>query len=188
VPTPMELSCADPKDPCRLPNAFLSDPPLKQVVAKTYEAGLRGDFNMLLANGQWKWNAGYFHTVNHDDIIFNRGGDSVSEGFFSNVGQTRRHGVELATNVDYPQLFSEIDDWHFATNYTYLNARFLDNFDIQNPLDNDKRATVRRGARIPGIPEHMFKASLVSIFGKNFHWLSMGRTAATGRSGAMMPI
>jgi outer membrane receptor protein involved in Fe transport len=160
VPTPMELSCADPEDPCRLPNAFLSDPPLKQVVAKTYEAGFRGDFNKLLGKGQMKWNAGYFHTINHDDIIFNRGGDSVSEGFFSNVGQTRRHGVELATSIDYPQLFSEIDDWHFAANYTYLNARFLDNFDIQSPLDEDERATVTRGARIPGLPEHMFKASL----------------------------
>jgi len=160
VPTPMELSCADPEDPCRLPNAFLSDPPLKQVVAKTYEAGFRGDFNKLLGKGQMKWNAGYFHTINHDDIIFNRGGDSVSEGFFSNVGQTRRHGVELATSIDYPQLFSEIDDWHFAANYTYLNARFLDNFDIQSPLDQDERATVRRGTRIPGLSEHMFKASL----------------------------
>lgn len=169
VPTPMELSCADPDDPCRLPNAFLSDPPLKQVVAKTYEAGLRGDFNNLLDKGEMKWNAGYFHTVNHDDIIFNRGGDSVSEGFFSNVGQTRRHGVELATSIDYPQLLSEIDDWHFATNYTYLNARFLDSFDIQNPLDDEERATVSRGARIPGIPEHMFKASLgVDLWKKLF--------------------
>ena len=169
VPTPMELSCADPDDPCRLPNAFLSDPPLKQVVAKTYEAGLRGDFNNLLDKGEMKWNAGYFHTVNHDDIIFNRGGDSVSEGFFSNVGQTRRHGVELATSIDYPQLLSEIDDWHFATNYTYLNARFLDSFDIQNPLDEEARATVSRGARIPGIPEHIFKASLgVDLWKKLF--------------------
>ncbi|WP_245619818.1 TonB-dependent receptor [Methylomicrobium agile] len=39
VPTPMELSCADPNDPCRLPNAFVSDPPLDQVVAKTWEGG-----------------------------------------------------------------------------------------------------------------------------------------------------
>ncbi len=160
VPTPMELSCADPEDPCRLPNAFLSDPPLKQVVAKTYEAGLRGDFNKLMGKGEFKWNAGYFHTTNHDDIIFNRGGDSVSEGFFSNVGQTRRHGVELATTINYPQLFSEVDDWHFATNYTYLNARFLDSFAIQSPLDENERATVRRGARIPGLPEHSFKASI----------------------------
>lgn len=160
VPTPMELSCADENDPCRLPNAFLSDPPLAQVVAKTWEGGFRGDLNKLLGKGDMKWNIGYFHTVNHDDIIFNRGGDSVSEGFFSNVGQTRRHGVEVATTINYPQLFSTIDDWHFVGNYTYLNAQFLDSFDIQNPLDDEERATVGRGARIPGIPEHIFKASI----------------------------
>lgn len=160
VPTPMELSCADPEDPCRLPNAFLSDPPLKQVVARTFEGGFRGDLNKLMDKGDMKWNIGYFHTVNDDDIIFNRGGDSVSEGFFSNVGQTRRHGVEAAATVNYPQLFSGIDDWHFSANYTYLNARFLDGFYIQNPLDEDERARVGRGARIPGIPEHIFKASL----------------------------
>ncbi|MBK8816371.1 MAG: TonB-dependent receptor [Methylococcaceae bacterium] len=160
IPTPMELSCADPEDPCRLPNAFLSDPPLKQVVARTFEGGFRGDLNKLMDKGDMKWNIGYFHTVNDDDIIFNRGGDSVSEGFFSNVGQTRRHGVEVATTVNYPQLFSDIDDWHFSTNYTYLNARFLDGFDIQSPLDEDAREIVGRGARIPGIPEHIFKASL----------------------------
>ena len=28
VPTPVELTCADPDDPCRLPNAFVADPPL----------------------------------------------------------------------------------------------------------------------------------------------------------------
>ncbi len=160
VPTPMELSCADPEDPCRLPNAFLSDPPLKQVVAKTFEGGFRGDLNNLMGKGDLKWNLGYFHAINDDDIIFNRGGDSVSEGFFSNIGQTRRHGVEAATTINYPQLFSSIDDWHFNTNYTYLNARFLDGFDIQSPLDEDERARVGRGARIPGIPEHIFKAAI----------------------------
>ena len=38
VPAPSELSCADPEDPCRLPNAFVADPPLDQVVASTWEA------------------------------------------------------------------------------------------------------------------------------------------------------
>jgi hypothetical protein len=37
APMAMELTCADPEDPCRLPNAFLSDRPLEQVVAKTWE-------------------------------------------------------------------------------------------------------------------------------------------------------
>jgi iron complex outermembrane receptor protein len=160
APTPMELSCADEDDPCRLPNAFVADPPLDQVVAKTWEGGFRGNFDQFLERGDMKWNLGYFHTVNHDDIIFNRGGDSISEGFFSNVGQTRRYGIEAGATLNYAQLFSNIDDWHFATNYTYLNARFMDGFTIQNPLDDDEGAQVRRGNRIPGMPEHIFKASL----------------------------
>ena len=29
APTPIELTCADPDAPCKLPNQFLADPPLK---------------------------------------------------------------------------------------------------------------------------------------------------------------
>lgn len=162
APTPMELSCANPDDPCRLPNSFVSDPPLEQVVAKTYEGGFRGDLNPLLNRGEIKWNLGYFHTTNSNDIIFNRGGDSISEGFFSNIGKTRRYGIEAGTTIDYPQLFSDIDDWHFTANYTYLNAQFLTGFRTQDPVDeaNEDGVMVRKGDRIPGIPEHMFKASV----------------------------
>ena len=42
VPTAVELTCADPAAPCTLPNIFVADPPLKQVVATTYELGVRG--------------------------------------------------------------------------------------------------------------------------------------------------
>ncbi len=162
VPTPMELSCADKNDPCRLPNAFLSDPSLKQVVAKTWEGGFRGNLNEMLGKGDLKWNLGYFHTINNDDIIFRRDSASnvLSQGYFSNVGKTRRYGIEAATTINYPQLFSSIDDWHFSTNYTYLNARFLDSFESQNPLNFEKSAIVANGNRIPGIPEHIFKASI----------------------------
>ncbi len=38
APTPIELLCAEPDAPCKLPNAFLADPPLKQVVAKIGKA------------------------------------------------------------------------------------------------------------------------------------------------------
>ncbi len=162
APTPMELSCADPAAPCKLPNSFVSDPPLQQVVAKTWEGGFRGDLDALLDKGDLKWNLGYFNTINHDDIIFRRdaSGGIISQGYFSNVGKTRRYGIEAATTVNYPQLFSRIDDWHFSTNYTYLNARFLDGFDIQNPLDPAQAIPVANGDRIPGIPEHIYKANV----------------------------
>ena len=42
APTPLELGCANPSKPCLLEGFLVSDPPLKQVVAKTYEVGLRG--------------------------------------------------------------------------------------------------------------------------------------------------
>lgn len=160
VPTPMELSCADEDDPCKLPNAFLADPPLAQVVAKTWETGIRGNLTELMDKGDLNWNLGFFHTTNYNDIIFNRGGSSISEGFFSNIGQTRRYGIESGINLNYPQLFSQIDEWHFSSHYTYLNARFLDSFVIQNPLDNARASPVMRGDKIPNLPEHIFKASL----------------------------
>src|SRR5690606_28079543 len=49
APSPVELTCADEDDPCRLPNAFLADPPLEQVVAKAFEAGVRGAWE----RGRW---------------------------------------------------------------------------------------------------------------------------------------
>jgi len=162
APSPMELSCADPSSPCKLPNAFVADPDLQQVVAKTYEGGLRGNFDALLKRGNLNWNLGYFHTINSKDIIFNRNGSSISQGYFSNVGKTRRYGIEAGTTVNLPQLFSAIDDWHLTTNYTYLNARFLSGFTTQDPLnsDNENGVKVGYGDRIPGIPERMFKATL----------------------------
>ncbi|HBA66651.1 MAG TPA: energy transducer TonB [Methylococcaceae bacterium] len=162
APTPMELSCADPDAPCKLPNSFVADPPLAQVVAKTWEGGFRGDLDEFLGKVDLKWNLGFFHAINSDDIIFQRGGDSISEGFFSNIGKTRRYGIEAGSSVVYPQLFSTIDDWYFSANYTYLNARFLSGFRVQDPVDegNEDGVWVGKGSRIPGLPEHMFKASV----------------------------
>src|SRR5690606_9727125 len=54
VPSPVELTCADPEDPCALPNAFLSDPPLEQVTAKAIELGAGGTVAGL------RWHAGLF--------------------------------------------------------------------------------------------------------------------------------
>src|SRR5690606_19821567 len=44
APSPVELACASEDAPCNLPNAFLADPPLDQVVAKSFEVGFRGVF------------------------------------------------------------------------------------------------------------------------------------------------
>lgn len=162
APTPMELSCADPEAPCKLPNSFVSDPPLKQVVANTFELGFKGPLTGLVGEGDGHWNLGYFHTTNEDDIIFRRDFSSNfnNQGYFSNVGKTLRQGLETGASVTYPQVFSDIDDWHFSTNYTYLDATFMDSFGVQNPLEQGQIVMVTSGDRIPGIPEHLFKWAL----------------------------
>jgi len=159
APTPMELSCADPEAPCKLPNSFLSDPPLQQVVAKTWEGGFRGKLNELV-NGKWDWNLGFFHATNNNDIIFHRAGNIASQGYFSNVGQTQRYGIEAGTSINKESLFSAIDDWHIDAHYTYLNAQYLDGFNIQNPLNADEIVAVQKGDKISSIPAHIFKAAL----------------------------
>ena len=150
APTTVELSCADPGAPCNLPNAFLADPPLDQVVTKSFEGGFRG----TLKSGV-KWNVGAFHSINNDDIIFiSTGGITSNEGFFDNIGDTKRVGVELGLSGSWKEL-----DWF--TNYSYLEATFDDSFassSPNNPLANaNGDIAVEQGDRIPGLPEHNLK-------------------------------
>jgi hypothetical protein len=44
APTPLELGCANPARPCIIASFLVSDPPL-QLMAHTFEAGLRGTYN-----------------------------------------------------------------------------------------------------------------------------------------------
>ena len=105
APTPIELACNDSvytraqafaDDPddvdfeCRLPNAFLADPPLNDVVSKSFEAGVRGDIGLV------DYHMGFFHTTNHDDILFQTTGRAT--GLFANVDKTRHLGFEGALN------------------------------------------------------------------------------------------
>ncbi|MGR8929693.1 MAG: TonB-dependent receptor [Gammaproteobacteria bacterium] len=157
VPTPMELSCANPDDPCRLPNAFVSDPPLKQVVANTFEAGLRGRLSHLL-DGYMDWSLGMFRAINNDDIIFkSTGGVGSNVGYFDNVGSTLRQGVELNLSGNFYQRL------RWSGHYTYIDASFETPFlgsSPNNPMaDDNGDIQVHAGDKIPGIPAHQFKFS-----------------------------
>ncbi len=150
APTPIELTCADPDAPCRLPNDFISDPPLEQVIAKTVEVGGRGHLWKDAVN----WHLALFRTVNHDDIQFISAGALQNMGYFKNVGKTRRQGVELTLNGRYKRL-----DWFL--DYTYLQAEFRDPFTARSPNHPDADANddiqVKSGDRIPVVPNHLFK-------------------------------
>jgi outer membrane receptor protein involved in Fe transport len=151
APSPVELTCADEDDPCRLPNAFLADPPLEQVVAHTLEAGLRG------ARERWRWHAGVFSTTNEDDILFISAGALTNQGFFDNVGETRREGIEL----DASGTLGERLGWSVA--FTRLDATFRESFAVaspNNPAATDGEVAVEPGDRLPLVPERLLKAEL----------------------------
>jgi len=104
APTPAELSCADPDAPCSLTNFFVSDPPLERVDARTVEAGFRGLTNSLTV-GQVRWRAGVYRTNVRRDIQFVASGTS-GRGYFTNVGGTRRQGVELGLDLKTQQIMA----------------------------------------------------------------------------------
>jgi outer membrane receptor protein involved in Fe transport len=154
APTPVELTCADEDAPCKLPNQFLSDPPLQQVVAKSWEAGLRGAIG---ERDRLDWRVGAFRTTNTNDILFqSTGGTQSNEGFFANVGDTRRQGIEATLSG---KAFGQRLDWY--ANLTLLDATYLTAFaenSANHPdADDDGLIFVRRGARIPGLPRQSLK-------------------------------
>ncbi|WP_428313263.1 TonB-dependent receptor [Hydrocarboniphaga sp.] len=159
APTPVELTCANPDDPCKLPNGFVDDPPLKQVVTRTYEIGLRGGSRTL------HWNGALYRGVSRDDIIFITDGLLTNEGYFSNVGDTLRQGAEVA--IDWAVLPS----LKLSASYTYVDAEFRENFEVNTPNhplrdddDEDQPAAgtgdVHSGDRIPLIPQHLFRGGI----------------------------
>ena len=156
VPSPSELSCADPADPCRLPNAFVSDPPLEQVVARTWEAGARGRRRGV------SWAASAFRTTNRDDLIFISSGALTNQGHFANVGNTRRRGFEVAASAG-----ARTVRWSAA--YTYLRATFEAPITLSSPNHPgaiDGEITVEPGHAIPGIPRHNLKADVAATPGR----------------------
>lgn len=154
APTAVELACADANAPCSLPNGFLADPPLEQVVNKSFEGGFTGlmpKFGML---SNVAWSLGAFYSTNEDDIIFqNTGGVSGNEGFFDNIGDTQRLGIEVALDGNLQKL-----DWFL--NYSYVEATFQDTFQASsanNPAAVNELITVQEGDFIPNIPAHSLK-------------------------------
>lgn len=147
TPSVIELGCANPDQPCKLPNAMAGDPPLNQVVTKTWEAGVRGQ------SGTLRWRAGVFRAVNHDDILFVSSSAS-GFGYFKNFGQTRRQGVELG-------LSERLGPLTLSANYTYLDATFQSpesvNGEANSSADADGNLQIRPGDRIPLVPRHLLK-------------------------------
>jgi iron complex outermembrane receptor protein len=150
APTPLELGCSNPNIPCPLESTLVSDPPLKQVVTRTGEAGLRGQ--QLFDSGMLRWTASIYQANNKDDIL-NVPSVITGRGYFLNAGKTRRQGVELSTQY-------ATSDWTVFANYAYVDATFRKGITLaspNNPNANNGEIDVRKGDHLPGIPAHQLK-------------------------------
>jgi iron complex outermembrane receptor protein len=180
APTPMELTCASPTDPCRLPNEFVADPPLAQVVARTFEAGVRGHLGRGRAAVDYAVSA--FRTANSNDILFVASGPLTNEGYFANVGDTLRQGIEARLHGRV-RLSPRAGRLEWSANYTYLDATFQTPFtapSANNPQANSYgQIPVVAGDHLPSIPAQVGKASIswIAPFG-----LALGATVI-GNSG-----
>ena len=145
APTVIELGCANAAEPCGLPNDFASDPDLKQVVARTAEAGIRGG----LPGGRLAWSVDVFRTVNANDIQFVA--TATNSGYFANVGDTRRQGIDLA-------LGGRQGGLTWRATYSYVAATFQSSFVVSaasnSTADADGNITVRPGDSVPLVPRH----------------------------------
>jgi iron complex outermembrane receptor protein len=155
APTPAELSCAGPTDSCSLANFFVGDPDLKQVVAHTVEAGVRGTVPIGDGN-RLDYNLGFYRSNLDDDIVFVNS-VTLNRAFFTNVGQTRRQGVDASIQYKTPR-------WSAYAAYTYTDATYQSGFVEaagSNPAgDANGNITINSGDRLPGIPAHQGKLGL----------------------------
>jgi iron complex outermembrane recepter protein len=161
APTPLELGCSDPNHPCMIDSFLVADPPLKQVVARTVEAGFRGKVGQNAKTGLLTWGVGVFRTLSEDDIIQVASPLGVNNfGFFQNAGNTLRRGVEA--KIDYRN-----DRWNAYANYTFVDATYRSDITLFSPNNPNalvdpnnpdvQFVNVKPGDQIPGIPAHRFK-------------------------------
>jgi len=152
APTPLELGCADPNNPCIIASFLVSDPPLKQVVSHTWEAGLRGTGDTSIGTINWK--LGGFRATNTDDILAIPTPSLQGFGYFQNVGATRRQGLEAEVSVKSNRM-------QVSASYTFVDARFLDALQVgsNSPFADDSgNIQIMPGNQIPAIPRNRFKA------------------------------
>ena len=174
APTSIELGCANPDRPCNLPTQMADDPPLEQVVAKTFEVGARGKISRNV-----NWNAAIYDATNHDDILFVNSSSISGLGYFTNVSKTTRQGVDLGMSFNADKLSMNV-------NYGYVLARYGSDIDLPNEVNTSNVGSVisvKKDDYLPNIPKHHLKIRTEYQFNPEF---SLGATLSAFTKSYMM--
>ena len=156
APTAAELSCADPAEPCRVPNAFVADPPLEQAVARSFDVGVRGRWRAAAGRGEWSVAA--YRTRIDDDILFVASPELIGTGYFQNAGATARSGLDVELGGGFART-----GWYLSyglVDATFESPLLLPSDEEVNDAATDEGVAVVPGDRLPGIPRHSLKAGV----------------------------
>ena len=100
-----------------------------------------------------EWQIGAYHTNSDNDIV-NLASVIQGRGYFQNVPQTRRQGVDASVQFRSSQ-------WFAYANYNYIDATYQFTGDLASPnnpsADDNGAVHVVPGDHIPGIPKQQFK-------------------------------
>jgi iron complex outermembrane recepter protein len=175
APVILELACADETAACPLPFALGEDPPLDPVVATTYELGGRWTRGRIMLDGA------VYRTDVRDDISFIASEAAIFQGFFANIGQTRREGIELSAQAQLPGGHT------LYANYAYTRASFRTGavvFSIRSdtvydasPLFGPNQVAV--GDRLPLVPEQQIRFGAALALGGGLETGVDGRYTGT---------
>jgi iron complex outermembrane receptor protein len=153
APTPLELGCSDPTRPCLLEDALVADPPLKQVVARSWEGGVKAGG---LLGGRLSLSADAY-TIDADDDILPLPSVLIGRGSYANVPLTRRRGVEI--EAEFRQ--GPVSAW---ANYGLVDATYQFTGSLPSPnspfADANGQVPIRPGDRIGGIAPQTLKAGV----------------------------
>lgn len=163
VPTVIELGCADPEEPCRLPAGLQSDPYLKQVKSTTYEIGAR----IRPAPAQ-KISISLYRTDNRNDIVFGSVSATSQLGYFRNFARTRHEGVDAEWQGRFGPLTAQASYSHLRATYQARDTLRI----------GERNIEVEPGMQMAGMPRHTVKLGADWRFlpawsvGADVQWLS----------------
>ncbi|MCB1998467.1 MAG: TonB-dependent receptor [Rhodoferax sp.] len=168
VPTVIELGCADPDEPCRLPSGLQADPYLAPVRTTSLEAGLR--FGGTRGH---RGSLTFYRLDNRDDILFSSVSVTGQLGYFRNFERTRHQGLDAEWRW-------QGGAWDLGASYSHLRATYEADGVLRV---GERNVAVSPGTPMAGLPRHALKAHVAWAAAPGW-WLAADLQAVSRRTSA----